>query len=142
MSNNNDAHIRLRILRNIEVVGDCWIWQRYIEPKGYGRCYVKGLGQLAHRVSYQVFVGPIPDGYELDHLCRERSCCNPDHLEPVTHDENMRRGHNATKTHCTRGHQLTGPNVRLLLRKGKHVRICRACERIRVDAYLRRKGKR
>lgn len=68
----------------------CWLWKRST-TKGYGRISVLGRPRGVHRVSYEVFVGPIPDGLEIDHLCRRRSCCNPAHLEPVTHRENQRR---------------------------------------------------
>jgi hypothetical protein len=72
---------------------------------GYGRIHVKGY-PLAHRAVYETFVEAVPEGLELDHLCRNTGCVNPDHLEPVTHAENMRRGvwPNRSKTHCPRGH--------------------------------------
>lgn len=77
-----------RVLRRVELEGDCWAWQGSIAPNGYGKLG----GSWAHRLSYETFVGPIPEGLDLDHLCRNRGCVNPDHLEPVTRKENLRRG--------------------------------------------------
>ena len=65
----------------------CWVWARSLDKEGYGRW----AGKSAHRFFYEKFVGPIPDGLEIDHLCNNPSCVNPEHLEPVTHQENMRR---------------------------------------------------
>jgi hypothetical protein len=74
----------------------CWLWQGNIHPdKGYGIMRRGGLTRRAHRFFYETLVGPVPDGLELDHLCRVRHCVNPDHLEPVTHAENLRRGREA-----------------------------------------------
>lgn len=70
----------------------CWIWQRSVDDKGYGRIAIKGKQWKVHRLAYTLFVGPIPQHLELDHLCRHRDCCNPEHLEPVTHRENFMRG--------------------------------------------------
>lgn len=72
--------------------GRCWEWTGGRDGNGYGRIRVGGRQQGAHRISYELFVGPVPTGLELDHLCRLRHCVNPGHLEPVTHAENMRRG--------------------------------------------------
>jgi len=69
----------------------CWNWQLYVDDRGYGRC----KKDRAHREYYRRHVGPIPEGTELDHLCRNKRCVNPDHLEPVTHAENVRRGQRA-----------------------------------------------
>lgn len=119
----------------VDKSGDCWIWTgAFAVRTGYGKAGRRGS---AHRVAYELLVGPIPEGQQLDHLCRVRLCVNPDHLEPVTSQENLLRGEthaakNAAKTHCYRGHDLTGDNVRVNIwinKKGqvRQRRKCRAC---------------
>lgn len=90
------------------VLGPCWPWQGYINDDGYGQVKTKThRGKLAHRVSYESLIGPIPDRLTLDHLCRNRACVNPWHCEPVTRGENSRRG--------LKGFDFTGR-----CRSGKH----------------------
>lgn len=103
----------------------CWYFMGALNKSGYGRfCPSRKTQTLsAHRVSYELFKGPIPAGLHLDHLCRTPCCINPDHLEPVTHAENMRRWQQ-TVTHCPRGHPYSGTN--LLMYDGS--RTCRACK--------------
>lgn len=96
----------------------CWLWQRYLNNKGYGKFSLEGEPVYAHRLAYQMEVGPIPQGTELDHLCSTPACVNPSHLESVTHTENVRRG-KATKTHCLRGHPRTPENL-----QGWNCKIC------------------
>ena len=112
----------------------CWIWQACTGANGYGQFWVDGRIVKAHRWSYEHFVGPIPDGLELDHMCRVRNCVNPHHLEPVTHTENVRRGeggkHHRAKTHCPQGHPYDGDNTYVWVNGGRRCRICRrACSR-------------
>lgn len=112
----------------------CWIWQGRTDRLGYGRY---GTGNLiAHRVAYEFMVGPIPDGLTLDHLCRNRRCVNPAHLEAVTLHTNILRGQapaarNARKTHCGRGHEFTAENTYWRADGGRECRQCqRICQRI------------
>ncbi len=116
----------------------CWVWDRYKNPNGYGQMGVDRKVYLAHRVSYEHHVGPIPEGLTLDHLCRQRDCINPAHLEPVTQCVNNQRGYgspgiNGRKTHCLRGHEFTPENT-YAPPKRPGQRYCRACmtERRRI----------
>lgn len=106
----------------------CWLWIGALRPTGYGVFNEGGKRYPAHRWGYESLVGQIPKGLQIDHLCRVRSCVNPDHLEPVTQRENILRGNgiaaiNARKTHCKRGHPLTAGNVYLSAKR----RQCRQC---------------
>ena len=109
---------------------------------GYGQGYWQGRVTTAHRITWQLTNGPIPEGLQLDHLCRNRRCVRPSHLEPVTQHVNILRGQgasavNALKTHCAVGHEYTPSNTR---RGGRGQRVCRECSRIRDRArYPQRK---
>jgi hypothetical protein len=107
-------------------VSGCWLWIGHVGPNGYGQAGSKGKVHPSHRVVYEAALGPIPDGLELDHLCRNPPCVNPEHLEPVTHRENMRRGYYGTKTHCPQGHAYDDENT---YRKANGHRECRTCAR-------------
>lgn len=107
----------------------CWEWTGAIDRNGYGRIRVNGKLDRAHRASYETHVGQIPDGLHIDHLCRNRRCLNPDHLEPVTPAENVRRGEgHGSETHCPEGHPYAGDNLyEHTDRHGYTRRMCRAC---------------
>jgi hypothetical protein len=117
----------------IDLDTGCWVWQRAKTTAGYGTLTLDGKSAYAHRVFYEGYVADIPQGYVLDHLCRNPACCNPHHLEPVTHAENMRRTRRPT---CKRGHPLTGTNV-YLAPDGE--RQCRECNRLRDRMRLRQR---
>ena len=134
MAGRKPTPITERIRESTVIDGDgCWVWQKPLQ-NGYGRMWVGSRLDgsrrfaLAHDASYRASVGPVPDGMVLDHLCRNRACCNPAHLETVTQRENVLRGIgpsavNAQKTHCPHGHEFTPGNTRM--NKGK--RYCGEC---------------
>lgn len=128
-----------RFLGKVDTSGDCWLWTAGKHSRGYGQFYLDGKDVRAHRAAYEHYIGPIPDGLEIDHLCRVRECCNPAHLEAVTHAENVRRGdggkHQLAKTHCPKGHPYKGDN---LYRDSHARRRCLVCKRATGLAYYYR----
>lgn len=124
----------------------CWIWIRALDSGGYGRVFprkINGKRLLkAHRISYELFKGSIPEGLDLDHLCRVRCCVNPDHLEPVTRSENCLRGETGhvsgarkrARTHCIHGHEFTPENTWVY--KGE--RHCIQCRRESTRRWRRK----
>lgn len=112
-------------------LGNCWVWTGKVNNKGYPLLRLRGKDIPAYRFSYELLVKPIPQGLEIDHLCRVPKCVRPDHLEPVTHAENQRRLSEAL-THCRRaGHKYTEENT---LRGGDGHRMCRQCDTDRQRA--------
>lgn len=121
----------------------CAEWQACRHPDGYGKTILHRRYRYAHAALYELLVGPVPAGLELDHLCRNRACCNPLHLEPVTGRVNRARGigaeltraRGAAVTHCLRGHEYTPENTYDYRDRGKG-RSCRECKRLRKAGLL------
>lgn len=117
-------------------MGDCLVWTGAKTLDGYGTfgsSHRGGPSRYAHRIVWEALHGPVPAGLELDHLCRNPACVDADHLEPVTHRENVLRGaglaaENSQRTHCPRGHEYTPENTE---RDRYNSRYCRECRRIR-----------
>ena len=121
--------VEARFWAKVDKTGECWLWTGARDRRGYGSVGIDGRTRIAYRVAYEWLVGAIPAGLELDHLCRNPSCVNPAHLQPVTHRENILRGAapsavNARKTQCAHGHPLSGGN--LIVEDAGH-RRCRRC---------------
>lgn len=114
----------------------CWRWVGAIQKAGYGCLWNGERVCLAHRIAYELFVGPIPDGKEIDHLCRNRWCVNPLHMEPVTGHENNMRGfsvaaRNAKRTHCPQGHELSFKKERGGTKTRRYCKTCRNASSLR-----------
>lgn len=112
---------------------ECWPWAAYVSRDGYGHFWRDGQAVSAHRIAYELAYGPVPYGKQIDHLCRNRDCCNHSHLEAVTQGENIRRGevgiNMRSKTHCPQGHPYSGLNL-YVTPDGR--RDCKTCRRDRM----------
>lgn len=128
----------IRFFAKVNKTDTCWLWTGYVNKKGYGRFSKhQGKGVMAHRWSYEFFVGDIPNELVLDHLCEVKNCVRPNHLEAVTNQENLRRGsvghknaeHHRSRTHCRNGHEYTKETTVAQSRKtrGVVVRKCMIC---------------
>ena len=109
----------------------CWQWHGAKTGRGYGVMRIAAGSRLVHRIAYEHFREPIPDGLTIDHLCKNKACVNPMHLEPVSNRINNLRGYsssalNAKKTHCPEGHEYTSENT--YMHRG--MRHCRTCHRL------------
>jgi len=135
-----------RFWSKVEKTNNCWEWKAGKAYHGYGEFGVNGKIVLVHRFSYELFKGEIPKGLQIDHLCRNRVCVNPEHLEVVTNKENVLRGFgisavNARKTCCSKGHELQEPNLyQSALRLGW--RSCKICNRKRGREYYEKRKQR
>lgn len=128
-----------RAMRRVAIdEAGCWVFTGAINASGYGVIGRGGRGAgnvLTHRVTYERLVGPVPDGLDLDHLCRNRACCNPEHLEPVTRRENCIRGVRwaVLPTHCKQGHEFTPENT-VQTKKQRRCKTCRSANHKRSAA--------
>jgi hypothetical protein len=140
------ATLEERFWAKVDKTATCWDWIACTDGDGYGRfwvgrAYLPSSTRTAHRIAYEMLVGPIADGLTLDHLCRNIRCVRPTHLEPVTPEENGLRGNtyqgiNARKTHCVNGHEFTPANTYVGTRRDsdRERRTCITCRNIRKRA--------
>jgi len=141
------ANTLAHLFSRFDGVDDCWVFHLAKNHDGYIRINLGGRKIMAHRAALMWRGIEVPPKMEVDHLCRNRACCNPDHLEVVTHRENMRRGNgmdrvHAAKTHCFRGHEFDAANTYVAKNGSRTCRICRRMkDRIR-DASPERKSRR
>lgn len=148
--------IAVRLVEKVKIQQNgCWLWTGHVSPNGYARISVGGVERQAHRVAYEEFVGPIPDGLDVDHVCHNedracsggpscahRRCLNPEHLAPATRSDNLRNsgrvGNNGSvvvaagiqtaKTHCPQGHPYDAENTYSPPSR-PNARYCRECHR-------------
>lgn len=125
--------VQQRFWSKVDKTGDCWQWTAGCTPSGYGRVRIEQRDYQAHRVAYEWLIGPIGVGLQIDHLCRNRRCVNPAHMEPVTCAENLRRkdaalGLGRAKRECKRGHPFTPENTYVQVNsRGYVMRSCKTC---------------
>jgi hypothetical protein len=130
--------VQIRFWKKVNKTDSCWNWTGGIINRGYGLFWDGDKFQLAHRFSYELVHGKIPENMTIDHLCRNHLCVNPLHLEVVTMQVNQLRGFgqgglNARKTHCPRGHPLTPENI-IKFKNNRNTRQCRICKNERERA--------
>ena len=130
-----------RFWSKVDKTETCWLWALPVTGR-YARFKLSGSDRQAHRVAYEWANGPVPDGLEIDHLCRVRHCVRPSHLEAVTHTENLRRGNgwsgrNVRKTHCPQEHPYSPGNTYTLKHGGRR---CKTCAKLATRKYLRKKA--
>ena len=133
---NKKQHINF--WAKVDKTGICWEWTATKLHNGYGQFHLNGKTKLAHRISYEIKWGKIPDGLQLDHLCRTRGCVNPDHLEAVTQKVNEQRGL-AVITHCPKGHKYTPDNLCKQVGRRATWRKCKTCSQTECREYYYKK---
>lgn len=136
--------LKNRLARHVVSDSGCWEWQGAKNDRGYGQVGILRKVRYAHRVSYAYYIGPIPDDFEVDHLCSNPGCINPEHLEAVSRSENVQRawdrGERQRPTHCKYGHELVAPNVYKQSRGPKAVGCVECRRRDSRNAYRRKHG--
>lgn len=131
-----------RILSKVDYTPNCWVWSWSLDRHGYGQVRLNGTTRRSHRVIYELLVADVPKDLDIDHLCRNRACVNPNHLEPVTRSTNLLRGRlwQSKKTSCPRGHDY---DIETKDYRGRTVRRCSVClkrfSRLRQKRYSERK---
>lgn len=130
------APLMERFMRHVAVQNDgCWLWTGTVNQNGYGTISTRRERSCrtskAHRIAYELLVGSIPEGLDLDHKCRVRRCVNPEHLEAVTRKENIGRGLRGARVFCPQGHPYSPDNVLWRKNGAAKTRICRTCNRER-----------
>jgi hypothetical protein len=134
-----ETEIRFWDKVNFNTENDCWEWKGAKNITDYGTITINNKALYVHRISYEISKGKIPTGLQIDHLCRNRKCVNPEHLEAVSLRENLNRGikhnQNSNKTHCVRGHELKGDNLYV---KPDGARRCRKCNNEKQNIRRRR----
>ena len=128
-----------RFWSKVDKTDSCWNWTGGTNGKGYGQFGINGKTKSVHRLSYEYTKGMIPKDLQIDHLCRNTLCVNPDHLEAVTHQENVQRGlsgfvngiRQRVKTHCPQGHSYSKENTKIRVYNNKPARHCKTCLRIK-----------
>lgn len=150
LQGRDQAAVRAFISERVSVIPitGCWMWMARLARRNYGRADWKRRAECAHRLSYEAFVGPIPDGLTLDHQCDHPWCVAPHHLKPKTIRDNVLRSQiglsatNARKIACKRGHPFTPENTYLEPRgnTGRVIRVCRACWKHHHDNWVRRRA--
>ena len=140
---NDETRFWAKVDKNGPVpLGPCWIWKARRNPNGYGEFRFSNRTKLAHHHAYELLKGTIPEDVELDHVCDNPACVNPEHLYPVSHRVNMMRGKRnvahfaALKTHCNKGHEFTAENTYV----SQGHRKCRFCVLARTERYRRKHG--
>jgi len=128
---NKQELLRFQKFIELDLLSGCWLWKGFL-TQGYGRMKINGKSLLVHRLAFLHWNDQIPRELQLDHLCRNRSCVNPEHLEIVTNQENCRRGEKYTKQFCKNGHPRISKNLYV---KPSGNRDCRICTNLRTTKW-------